>query len=104
MPVFSIDSLWPPVRLTPLARLIPRVFAVHFRGGVFMMHFWFPLLAVSCALGLGMARVRADDKPKQSEKSFEKPVTILVKLKYLLYLPPKYEKGDEKYPLVIFLH
>jgi predicted peptidase len=69
-----------------------------------MNHLWFSLLAASCALGLGMARVRADDKPKQAEKTFEKPVTIIVKLNYLLYLPPKYEKGDEKWPLVVFLH
>jgi predicted peptidase len=62
------------------------------------------VLAVAAALGLGMARVRADDKKIQQEKTFEKPVTIVVKLNYLLYLPPKYDKGDEKWPLVVFLH
>ena len=69
-----------------------------------MNKFWFSLIAASCALGLGMARVRADDKPKQTEKTFEKPVTIIVKLNYLLYLPPKYETSQEKWPLVVFLH
>jgi predicted peptidase len=70
-----------------------------------MTHFWISLLAVACAFGLGMARVRADDKPRQAEKSFEKPVTILVKLKYLLYLPPNYnQKSETQWPLVIFLH
>jgi predicted peptidase len=69
-----------------------------------MLQFWISMVIACCALGLGMARVRADDKPKQVEKSFEKPVTIIVKLKYLLYLPPKYEKSDEKFPLVVFLH
>jgi predicted peptidase len=69
-----------------------------------MTQLWFSLIAVGCALGLGMARVRADDKPKQEAKTFEKPVTIIVKLHYLLYLPPKYEKGTEKWPLVVFLH
>lgn len=69
-----------------------------------MLQFWFSVLAACCALGLGMARVRADDKPKQTEKSFEKPVTIVVKLNYLLYLPPKYETGKQKWPLVVFLH
>jgi predicted peptidase len=69
-----------------------------------MNHFWFSVLAAGCALGLGMARVRADDKPKQTAQSFEKPVTIIVKLNYLLYLPPKYETSEEKWPLVVFLH
>jgi predicted peptidase len=55
-------------------------------------------------MGLGMTRVRADDKPKQTEKSFEQPVTIVVKLNYLLYLPPMYEASKEKWPLVVFLH
>src|SRR5580704_17469171 len=62
------------------------------------------ILAVAAALGLSMARVRADDKKVQQEKTFEKPVTIVVKLNYLLYLPSKYEKSDEKWPLVVFLH
>ena len=65
---------------------------------------WMSIFAASCVLCLGMARVRADDKPKQTAQTFEKPVTIIVKLNYLLYLPPKYDKGDEKWPLVIFLH
>jgi predicted peptidase len=62
------------------------------------------VLAVGFALTLGMARVRGDDRPRQAEKKFEKPVTILVKLQYLLYLPPEYAKGDQKWPLVVFLH
>ena len=44
--------------------------------------------------------VLADDgakpKSKQQEKSFEKEITIKVKLNYLLYLPEGYDAQGEK--------
>jgi predicted peptidase len=40
----------------------------------------------------------------QQAKSFEKEITVKVKLNYLLALPEGYEKSDKKWPLVIFLH
>lgn len=43
--------------------------------------------------------------PGQHKMAFEKDVVIKAKLNYLLYLPPGYEQsGDEKWPLMIFLH
>jgi predicted peptidase len=47
------------------------------------------------------------DKPesKQREKSFEKEITIKVKLNYLLYLPEGYSpEGEKRWPLILFLH
>src|SRR5205823_97772 len=63
------------------------------------------LLCVS-VLWLGMARVRGADKPatRQQEKNFEKPITLVVKLQYLLYLPDQYGKDKKKWPLLVFLH
>ncbi len=41
---------------------------------------------------------------KQQEKSFEKEITITVKLNYLLYLPEGYETSDKPWPMILFLH
>jgi len=49
----------------------------------------------------------ADDKGtagKQQSKHFEKEITVNVKLDYLLYLPPGYDKEEKSWPLVLFLH
>lgn len=47
----------------------------------------------------------ADDPPVQQPKSFEKEITIKVKLNYLLFLPEGYEAEKEKrWPLMLFLH
>jgi predicted peptidase len=43
------------------------------------------------------------DSPQQ-EQAFEKQVTLSLSLKYLLYLPPGYEKGNDRWPLLMFLH
>lgn len=40
---------------------------------------------------------------KQTEQLFEKWIEKNVSLKYLLYLPPKYE-AESTWPLVLFLH
>ena len=58
------------------------------------------LLAIAAVLSSSPAR--ADDP--QQEKSFEKEVTVKVKLNYLLYLPDDYEKSDKPFPLILFLH
>src|SRR5216683_2915815 len=55
----------------------------------------------------GSAWAKADDKgatPKQQPKHFEKEITVQVKLDYLLYLPPGYDKETKSWPLVLFLH
>ncbi len=41
---------------------------------------------------------------KQVAKKFEKPLTRVVKLDYLLYLPKGYEKSKKDYPMILFLH
>lgn len=46
--------------------------------------------------------VRADDPFK--EKSYEKQIVLTIKYNYLLYLPEGYEKSEERFPLVLFLH
>ena len=50
---------------------------------------------------------RADGKSPsgdQQEKSFEKEITVKVKLSYLLFLPEGYEKSDKSWPMILFLH
>src|SRR5262249_30996051 len=60
-------------------------------------------------LGLAAAPAAAADKDKepgkvQQEKSFEKEITVKVKLNYLLFLPEGYDKGNQTWPLILFLH
>lgn len=53
------------------------------------------------------AWIEANDKgvgQKQHAKHFEKEITVQVKLDYLLYLPPGYDKEEKSWPLVLFLH
>jgi len=45
-----------------------------------------------------------DETKSQQAKSFEKEITIKVKLNYLLYLPEGYESSTRQWPLVLFLH
>lgn len=45
----------------------------------------------------------ARSAPQQAER-FEGQVTIPVEFKYLLSLPQGYETGDERWPLLVFLH
>ena len=47
----------------------------------------------------------AQSPGEQSAQSLEKPITKVVKVKYLLYLPKEYGKeAGKKWPLVLFLH
>lgn len=48
-----------------------------------------------------LSPARGEDAPRQVAKTLE--LTVPVKLDYLLYLPPDYEKQDA-WPLVVFLH
>ncbi len=57
--------------------------------------------ALWCVL---MAAVVARADSPQQEKEFEREVTIKVKIKYLLYLPPGYESDKKDWPLLMFLH
>lgn len=57
---------------------------------------------LSAALLLVPSAIAADDP--QKEKTFEKEVTIKVKLDYLLALPEGYDTSEKSWPLVLFLH
>ncbi len=62
---------------------------------------------LACLVTLAMippisAPARADDT--QQAKTFEKEITVKVKLNYLLYLPEGYDKAEKPFPLVLFLH
>jgi predicted peptidase len=46
--------------------------------------------------------LRADTPPVQQEKLFEKEGKV--KMGYLLFLPQTYDKTDQKWPLILFLH
>jgi predicted peptidase len=59
------------------------------------------LLLLSAAF-LQASVAKADDT--QQEKSFEKEITIKVKLNYLLYLPEGYQTSDKPWPMILFLH
>lgn len=56
------------------------------------------MLAALALLAVGLP---LDD---QQAKSFEKEVTVKVKINYLLALPEGYESSDKPWPLVVFLH
>jgi predicted peptidase len=61
-----------------------------------------PLFLLLAALPL---RATADDAPAQQAKTFEKEITVKVKLKYLLFLPKGYDADTSKrWPLMLFLH
>ncbi len=42
--------------------------------------------------------------PGQHAQTFEKDITMHMKLKYLLYLPQEYPASNQDWPLVLFLH
>lgn len=67
-----------------------------------------PRLLLFALLGLTLASppARGDDKEgrAQQEKTFEKEITILVKLNYLLSLPKGYDDSKKDWPLILFLH
>lgn len=64
------------------------------------------ILALMC-VGLSPASAADADGERGREpqsKTFEKQITITVKLNYLLYLPEGYETADKEWPLILFLH
>lgn len=60
------------------------------------------LALVSAAALLAASPAKADD-PQQA-KTFEKQITVKVKINYLLALPEGYEKSEKAWPLILFLH
>jgi len=54
---------------------------------------------VVLALLIGVSQLPAQQKSTQQEKRSEK-----AGLNYLLFLPEGYDKGDKKWPLLVFLH
>lgn len=64
-----------------------------------MHRFWvfFGMLTLANSLAFGQAA-------SQQGKSFEKQITLDLSLKYLLYLPPGYEKNNDRWPVLLFLH
>ncbi len=42
--------------------------------------------------------------PGQHDQAFEKTITKVVGIDYLLYLPAEYGKSDKEWPLMLFLH
>jgi predicted peptidase len=66
------------------------------------------LAAAAVAVTLLAPLPARGDEPSstaQQEKTFEKEITITVKLNYLLYLPKGYDaSGEKQWPLILFLH
>lgn len=55
---------------------------------------------------IALTCLHADDAAgaKQQAKSFEKEITTKVKINYWLFLPKDYDKGEKKWPMILFLH
>ena len=65
---------------------------------------WINLAVVLVASALAATADAQEKKSSQQPKSFEKEITIKVKLNYLLFLPEGYDSSDKKWPLILFLH
>ncbi len=74
--------------------------------GDHLMSYLRTLILLLLASAVAVPGVRAEDKggKVQHEKTFEPENKGKGKLHYLLFLPRGYEKGSEKYPLMLFLH
>lgn len=62
------------------------------------------LMLWGIALPLLVLTVAVAAAADQQAKHFEKEITVTAKLDYLLFLPEGYDKGDKKWPLILFLH
>jgi predicted peptidase len=72
-----------------------------------MLNYWKMIVATMALSWIAAGSLHADDvttvETGQHAQKLEKQVTI--KLDYLLYLPPQYEKDTKKtWPLILFLH
>ena len=62
-------------------------------------------LGIMVYIGCGVAMGTETGKTgEQSNQTFNKKITKTVGCKYLLYLPADYQKGEKKWPLIMFLH
>ena len=62
------------------------------------------IMAVLSVLALAPA-LHSQEAGKQAPLSLEKPITKVIKVKYLLYLPKEYGRdAAQKWPMVLFLH
>jgi predicted peptidase len=63
------------------------------------------LIAISVCLLVPRGALAQDSSDStQQERSIEQQITVQVSLKYLLYLPSGYDKGHDRWPLILFLH
>jgi predicted peptidase len=63
------------------------------------------LISVLClATAPGVLGENEAKAPAQQAKTFEKKIMVPAKLEYLLSLPADYSKGQQRWPLVLFLH
>jgi predicted peptidase len=65
---------------------------------------WQSLAVILVASAVPAVALGQEKKSAQQAKSFEKEITIKVKLNYLLFLPEGYDSSDKKWPLILFLH
>jgi predicted peptidase len=66
---------------------------------------WVPALVIICGSAAAAQPALAGAKAgKQQERRLEKPITVMVKINYLLYLPEGYDKNGKSWPLLLFLH
>lgn len=71
-----------------------------------MNKLWLGSMAVFLGI-IGFAGAADKDQESdkvQQEKMFEKEITVKVKMNYLLFLPEGYGKGEQAWPLILFLH
>lgn len=63
-------------------------------------------LALMALIPLTGCSLMTEKSPKLGQNAYvlEKEVKTVVKANYLLYLPDNYEKSQEKWPLILFLH
>jgi predicted peptidase len=65
---------------------------------------WLVVMVALVAASSARGGAVDDEKAGQQTRSFEKEITIRVKLNYLLYLPEGYESSNRQWPMVLFLH
>jgi predicted peptidase len=62
------------------------------------------LAATVAAARFGVGAEPAPVATVQEEKVFERQITVTARLPYLLALPRGYDQGEDRWPLLVFLH